>query len=733
MKSSKYSIFIFLTLIYSIHCAYKILDKETFYNEQKGVKKGLDYYNNVIDDLKKILNYFVYIDLAKNPPQPTYDKHYFPKVDTYLELEKIRSELTEETNYYDFFRKIRIFIDSYKDAHMSYGLRGFPSNYAFLCPIQLKTIEPENGTVYMTAELAFNNEKYFKNGTDVFKVIKENEGQSISSINGQTPFDFIQNFGDKFFNLKNPQATYSFKTHNYIAPFILYFPFDENEIEFNVEYSNGASFETEYAIAEIIRDNEDFNDDTLFYFFNDVNIENDFMNYFEKYFIKNDYGVPKSLYELITDFENIKGINKKNDFNSNNIIYRKKNEFNYENILAEDVSKINWDYEYPGKSFQCRVDNKHQLNVINMGTFDFGNSTLIVQLIKNCVELFDKNNFKIVLILNQNGGGIELVAQTLVEYIQPHITSRFYSTFRKGEYLDRYYDFGFEDHSVVETCKVPDKKYILDNTNTVDYGDGVINKITYSLRRFGQYRKEFNEEKKILKNKRKPTDILIFTDGYSASSASLFTKSLQYEGGAIIAGFNGNPLSNSIFDGSQHFSSVFHYSELVKLEPDLMDKMENEGIYFTQICRTSNFFDHREFKYPEEYCIKEVDVVSNIYESFDQDVNYDLFMNKANEIFGEFINKCNYKNKKLAKLDDKCTFSDDKLAHGGYQCDDNGNWDLNKCIKVYCDEGYLLDYKENKCVEDPCLEHKKDKKDDLSANIKVNHILFVLFSLIMLI
>ena len=732
MKSSKYSIFIFLTLIYSIHCAYKILDKETFYNEQKGVKKGLDYYNNVIDDLKKILNYFVYIDLAKNPPQPTYVKDYFPKVDTYVELEKIRSELTEETNYYDFFRKIRIFIDSYKDAHMSYGLRGFPSNYAFLCPIQLKTIEPENGTVYMTAELAFNNEKYFKNGTDVFKVIKENEGQSISSINGQTPFDFIQNFGGKFFNLKNPQATYSFKTHNYIAPFIVYFPFDENEIEFNVEYSNGASFETEYAIAEIIRDNEDFNDDNLFYFFNDVNIENDFMNYFEKYFIKNDYGVPKSLYELITDFENIKGINKKNDFNSNNIIYRKKNEFNYENILAEDVSKINWDYEYPGKSFQCRVDNKHQLNVINMGTFDFGNSTLIVQLIKNCVELFDKNNFKIVLILNQNGGGIELVAQTLVEYIQPHITSRFYSTFRKGEYLDRYYDFGFEDHSVVETCKVPDKKYILDNTNTVDYGDGVINKITYSLRRFGQYRKEFNEEKKILKNKRKPTDILIFTDGYSASSASLFTKSLQYEGGAIIAGFNGNPLSNSIFDGSQHFSSVFHYSELVKLEPDLMDKMENEGIYFTQICRTSNFFDHREYKYPEEYCIKEVDVVSNIYESFDQDVNYDLFMNKANEIFGEFINKCNYKNKKLAKLDDKCTFSDDKLAHGGYQCDDNGNWDLNKCIKVYCDEGYLLDYKENKCVEDPCLEHKR-KKDDFSTNIKVNHILFVLFSLIMLI
>ena len=730
MKSHKYSIFIFLVLICSTHCAYKIWDKEEFYNEQKSDKKGLDFYNNVIDDLKKILNYYVYIDLAKNPPQPSFDKDYFPKVDTYAELKKIRSELTEETNYYDFFRKIRILIDSYRDAHMSYGLRIFPSYYAFLCPIKLTTKEPENGTVYMTAELAFNDETYFKNGTDVFKIIKENEGQPISSINGQSPFDFIQNFGDKFFNLKNPQATYSFKTHNYIAPFILYFPFDENEIGFNVEYSNGASFETEFAIAEIIRNSENLNDENIYYFFNDVNIEKDFMNYFEKNFINNDYGVPKSLYEILTDYEKSKGINKKNDFNSNNIIYRKNTEFNYENILAEDITKINWDYEYPGKSFQCRVDNKHQLNVINMPTFQFDNDTLIIQLIKKCVELFDTNNYKIVLILNQNGGGIELVSQSLVEYIQPYITSRFYSTFRKGEYLDKYYDFNFEDHSIVETCKVPDKKYVLDNTNTVDYGDDVINKVTYSLRRFGQYRKEFNEEKKIIKNKRKPTDILIFTDGYSASSASLFTKSLQNEGGAIIVGFNGNPLDNSIFDGSQHFSSVFHYSELVKLEPDLMDKMENEGIYFTQICRTSNFFDYRDYKYPEEYCIKEVDVVSNIYESFDQDVNYDLFMDKANEIFNQYENnKCNYKNKKLAKLDDKCSFSDDKLAHGGHPCDDNGYFDLNKCIKVYCDEGYLLDYKENKCVEDPCLEHKKE---DFSSNIKVNHFLFVLLSLIMI-
>ena len=724
MKSNKYSLLVFLFLICSIHCGYKILDKEEFYKQQKDNKKGLDYYNNVIDDLKKILNYYVYIDVYKNPPQPSFDDHYFPIVDTFAELENIRSKITEDTNYYDFFRKIREFIDSYKDAHMSYGLNAFPTKYAFLCPIKLKTIEPENGTIYMTAELAYNDEAYFKNGTEVFEVIERNKDVSILSINGQSPFDFMQNFGNKFFNLKNPQATYAFKTHNYLAPFIIYFPFDENEINFKVEYSNGDFFETELAIAEIVND---LNDDNLFYFFNDMKIENEFMNYFKSNFENNEYGVPKSLYELLLDFEKTKGINQ-NNINSNNLIYRNKQEFNYENVLNEDEPKITWDIEYvPGnpKYFQCRVDKENELNVIHLPTFSYKNETLIIQLIKDCISLFDQNNYKIVVILNFNGGGVEVVSQTLIEYIQPHIPSLFYNTLRKGEYLDKYYDNNFKDDSIVETCKIPDKKYVLDHTISIDYGKGVINNVTSVFRRFGQHREEFDKQKKLIKNKRKPNEIIIFTDGYSASAASLFTKSFQNEGGAIVVGYNGNPLSTDIFDGSQHFSSVFHYSDLYELDKDLMEKMEDEGVYFSQICRTSNFFDYRDYKVPEEFGIKEVDVVSNIYEAFDQDVNYDIFMKKAKEIFGEYNNQCNRNNKRLTMFDDKCSFDDDKKAHGGHPCNDEGNWDLNECIKVYCDEGYLLDFKENKCVKDPCVS----QKEDFSLNIKINHILFGLLFL----
>jgi hypothetical protein len=286
--------------------------------------------------------------------------------------------------------------------------------------------------------------------------------------------------------------------------------------------------------------------------------------------------------------------------------------------------------------------------------------------------------------------------------------------------------------TIVETCKVPNKSYILEKIRSIDYGEGVIHNVTAPLRRFGQHREEFNEVKKSLKNKRKPNEILIFTDGYSASAASLFTKSLQNEGGAIVVGYNGNPNSSAIFDGSQHFSTVFNYQDLMTLEPNLTEQMENEGIYFTQICRTNNLFDYRDIRVPEEFNIMEVDEVSDIYEAYNEDENYNLFMAKANELFAKYETHCNYKNKRMTLFDDKCTFQDDKFAHGGHPCNENKNWDMDmdKCQKVYCDEGYLMDYQENKCVRDPCVPEKDDGKGGIGTYVKMN--LFILGLIILI-
>ena len=733
-KSSIVAISI-IFLISSIQCAYQIIDKEIFYNEQKSVKKGITYYNEVIDNLKQILKYYVYIDLFKNPPQPSFDNDYHPKIDSFTILEQIRSNLSENTNYYDFFRSIRKFIDSYRDAHMSYGLRGFNFKYIFLCPLKLTTSKNENGDKYMIGDIAFNNQDYFFNGTEVFKIIEANKNIPIKKINGKSPFEFMQNFGGDFFNLKNKQATYAFKTHQYMTAYAIYFPFDEDEIGLEVEYENGISFHTEYAIAETVNNENNLNTQkNLFYFYDDKELDKEFMNYMKNY-IDNNNGYMKSLNELLYDFEKFKGI-----MNQNNLMNKLK--FNPNNMLTESESaNMKWDYEYISggtPSFQCRVDNEFLLNVIHMPTFDFKNVTLIRDLIKDCVKLFDENDYKIVVILNFNGGGIELVAQTLVECIQPYITSRFYSTFLQGEYLDKYYSINdnFSDFSIVETCEVPDKKYLLEKSMLIDYGQNVTINVTLPLRRFGQYRKEFNAFKESLKNKRKPNDILIFTDGYSASSASLFTKSLQNEGGAIVIGYNGNPVSDYIFDSSQHFSSVYNSASLKQLDEELDTKMKNTGIYFSQICRTSNFFDYEEPKVPEEFNVKEVDEVADIYEIYNEENNYNLFMQKAKEIFEKYETKCSTKNSRLTKLDSTCSFENDRYAHGGHPCNEEGEWETTKCIKVYCDEGYFLNYKDNNCVKDPCIstEDPSDKSDEnsIGTKIKINKIIIFVISLVLL-
>ena len=514
-----YHIIIFLFLILSIKCYYRIIKKEEFFNLVRNEKLGKKYYIEVIDNLEKILKYYVYIELIKNPPQPDFDKSYYPKIDTIKYLEEIRNKITEESNSYDFYRDLKKLIDNYRDAHMSYGFRGFNyQKYAFLCPIKLITkINPNNET-YSIGEMEFDK-TFFRNGTEIFKIIEKNKNQPIKTINGKTPYEFIQTFGNPFMCLKNLHATYIFKLHQYLSPFVLYFPLDSNDItNFTLEYENGDSFETDFAIAEIVYDKENNSDK----FFSSENIEEEFMNFLEKEF-NQDYGVPKGLNEIIKKFEIYKGIKSENHLNN-------KINYIYDNLLKESESlEIKWDYQYVQGTesiFQCRVDKENKINVYHLKSFGFNDLDLAFNLLNNCINLFSSNEYNILVILDYNGGGSELFSQTMVEYIQPYLSSRFYSSFREGEYLRKYYDINFSDHSIIETCKMPDKNYLLKNSKIIDYGNNVINNITFPLLRFGQYRKEFNSKKILIKNKRKPTNILIFTDSYSASAASLFCKSL---------------------------------------------------------------------------------------------------------------------------------------------------------------------------------------------------------------
>ena len=118
-----------------------------------------------------------------------------------------------------------------------------------------------------------------------------------------------------------------------------------------------------------------------------------------------------------------------------------------------------------------------------------------------------------------------------------------------------------------------------------------------------------------------------------------------------------------------------------------------------------------------------VDEVTNIYESFDENINYDLFVNKGKQILEKYKTQCNINNTKLILFKDNCKFKNDKYAHGGYGCGKDGKWDEKKCVPIYCDDGYFFDNVQNKCIKDPCL---KDNNSTIN-HIKFIFLLFILF------
>ena len=85
----------------------------------------------------------------------------------------------------------------------------------------------------------------------------------------------------------------------------------------------------------------------------------------------------------------------------------------------------------------------------------------------------------------------------------------------------------------------------------------------------------------------------------------------------------------------------------MKPDEEPTDRTKKEGIYFTFICKTNNFFDHRDHKVPEEFNTKEVDITSNTHEAFDENNNHQSLTDRANETFNKHKSNCNNTSTKI--------------------------------------------------------------------------------------
>jgi hypothetical protein len=358
-----------------------------------------------------------------------------------------------------------------------------------------------------------------------------------------------------------------------------------------------------------------------------------------------------------------------------------------------------------------------------------------------CFSSFDNNHYPLVIIESVNGGGNQDLADYLVNYINLNSLSSVPTSYRYNEivkdFVSNFLNFDIKD---IETCKIKKSSYLFeskadeDNLGNGFYFDNIIHMRTKNFDSSTIDTNKFNELRKNIKYLRKPTEIIIFTDGLSYSATSHFIKQTQLKGGAIIVGYGGNP-NLDIFDASQNPSTVISTrdSKNDKLSQDI------EKLGFTLRYPITEEYDHNDImlryiplpdkETPLGYKTLNIDERIDIYNNYD-DSQYDNFITYALQIFEKYKNRCNPSNIRLLKIDNNCKFEGEQHMHGGYQCNTNGKWS-NNCFPSFCDIGYTFNNKDIKCIKDICMKNTAKKKV-FGILVIIFLVLFIMLLIIML-
>ena len=689
---SKMKVLIAFLIFYLINCEtldyafYKPSEVIEYINNKKLTEED---YDTIKKSLSKIFNdTYIYNTISKNPPQPDFDENFYNKVDIQKELNDIK---TEDKTLYSFYQDITKVTSRLKDGHLYTcfnELQDVLKNFAFLMPIKFK-IDTYDGKPRIFGKNNINTEyqEYFTNYEDTFKTIEENEDIPIKTINGKDPFDYIAEFGKNYIDFKNPHANFPFKfKYLKISHTLNVFPLTLEELtDFTVVYENEKTFTTDFLIDSHIN-------------LMPMPDENKLNNILKDQ--KQNPSITFSLLELKNTVNNFPELN--------DIIV---------NFTTNNT--IDWDEE-AYDDLACKVDKTNQLNVIYTSIFMYNSSvnpisyvTYYFGVIQYCMMAFGENEYPIVLIDDVDIGGIEPLTQTLLELMSPLSSSVKIPLYYKNTNITSQYLGKNKTMELVNynTCEFVTGNDLFEKGISVDYE----NKESEVLSQpYMVFRKEFRDmvdkSRASYKNKRKPTDIVVLTSGFSFSAAGLMLKFLQYYGMGIAVGYFGHPNKPDVpYDSGIHPTSFFQHNELLEMSEDYRNLFEKYN-YQIQMPSSRIHYDPRdlnETSTPLEYIITPVDEIAPIYEFLNAD-NYDKFIGVAKKILEKYKTECNPKNKNLILLDSECDKSfGNNYTHGGYECGSDGKWNKNKCVASTCELGFIYDHASKSCVVDYCSNMNK--------------------------
>lgn len=651
--------------------ANNVYELNYFFNELKKPKITKEDSIKLIDTLCQILERFVYLDFLKS------NKNEYNRLYLIDDLKRINN--TEYETLYEFYRDLRIIIDKCQDGHLNLFLNRPISgtftfdNCYFIFPMSFKI---QNKKVYSYPILEFK--KYFS--SELIEKIEGLKSYYIRKINDMEPLDYIQQFNGEFYKQKSSQCQFIINQDNIPKINLNKYPFKiEHLTDIKIEYSNG----------EII-------------------------------------------------IQNYKVLEEKNLKNQNSFEYIINNAKFFNELNDKRFNDIKWDKEIDNGNIKCRIDPNKRVNVIVQKTFKPNNINEAMEFFDYCFSSFDNNHYPLAIIESMNGGGSKDLADYLVNYINLNSLSSVPTSYRYNEIVkDFVSNFEIKD---IETCKIKKSSYLFeskaeeDNLGRGFYFEDIIHMRTKNFDFSTIDTNKFNELRKNIKYLRKPTEIIIFTDGLSYSATSHFIKQTQLKGGAIIVGYGGNP-NLDIFDASQNPSTVISTrdSKNDKLSQDI------EKLGFTLRYPITEEYDHNDImlryiplpdkETPLGYKTLNIDERIDIYNNYD-DSQYDNFITYALQIFEKYKNRCNPSNIRLLKIDNNCKFEGEQHMHGGYQCNTNGKWS-NNCFPSFCDIGYTFNNKDIKCIKDICMKNTAKKKV-FGILVIIFLVLFIMLLIIML-
>ena len=696
-------IFIFISILFFS----KSVTEEIYYYPVDHVFQYLEYqgledneYQEILNNIRTILyNSYAFYDISKNPPQPS--KNYHTIVDIDKKLKEIQPK---DINSLDFYRMILSVLSDLKDSHIRLFMNNFDFKYFYILgpfDYEIREFEGKQRMFAQCLDYEILDKFDDDNEVGIAEFCTSIDNKPIKSINNMDPFEYVNNFGGNYVSTKNVHGTFTFK---------MQFHNDVSLTDYPLTYE-------ELTNLQVIFDDEKSTNITTRYLFKSEIYIYSSENYLRS--LRSGKGFYANRF-----FKEGK-LARKNNIKIKRELHKNKNNKNIRNL----ETYIPWDHELED-SFKCYYDKDNKINIYLMESFYTDRAEFYNTLMK-CVKLFDQNTYPIVVINNFNSGGYLSLSQLFMGILSPLIPINLYKGrlrvtegLKETKEISEYINLNLTN---INTCEKANYADLIKGKVKPNYSNTYLTEIFYINNK--TLHNQIEEIRANMKNKRKPTEILVLTDGYSFSSASLYIKYLQKMGGAIIAGFSGNPYSNEIFDSSQSPSAVFTSDLLSVFNPDENNVLKFYNIQF-EIPGIQTFYNLEDKDVPLEYEVTPVDIRLELYQNFDNDI-YDLFIEQCTKIFSNMENKCY--SPYVIKFDAECDKVINKsYKHGGYSCNKDGTWS-NVCVEAYCDMGYIFDQNEKKCIKDICSSIPIDEDDSKNGSFTNNYNLFLLLAIILFI